>query len=521
MYSPNQNTDTRGRGRGRGRGTGSVRVKRGNPANRVSVQGRHSSYTPSQTRPQPRNPYGDKSQAGEIITGAPRGNPLNTRRGTMTIPSRSRGGVTTPGRPLPKFSEVAIDDEPTPPPRSPHVSPRISNLPKLPPRPGTSETNHYHSSPKPVRPAPKLHTSTPETVNGEEPKVLSEEKEQKRRDMRHKCLEEIYQTEKDYIDDVETLINVFIFPLRAMQILDEHNLKNIFSNVEVLINCNKEMLDQLEKAIQSNQGDDTKIGHVFTQLADYFKMYKGFCANQQTSLATVELLTKKNSQFKKKLDVCHTDARCKGLFLQSFLIKPIQRVCKYPLLLRELIKFTPESHPDWDPLQSAFSKINGVVADINEAQRQAEGLQRISEVTKMIDGVDTLVAPGRYYVKEGELTFYKSAKSRNGEKRHVFFFTDLIILTNRKGEKKFDHKLSIDLDSCKLIVIADSNYIKNAFELNTGNKHKKCILSGESAAESNLWIKEIRGLIKSYQKRKLLEMEEQKKKKKNHKKTIF
>ena len=53
-----------------------------------------------------------------------------------------------------------------------------------------------------------------------------------------------------------------------------------------------------------------------------------------------------------------------------------------------MIKYTPETHPDWEALQSAFSKINSVVADINEAQRQAEGLQRILDLQKMIDGVD-------------------------------------------------------------------------------------------------------------------------------------
>jgi hypothetical protein len=63
-------------------------------------------------------------------------------------------------------------------------------------------------------------------------------------------------------------------------------------------------------------------------------MYKVFCANQQNSLAAVDQHSKKNPQFKKNLDVCHSDPRCRGLFLQSFLIKPIQRVCKYPLLLR-------------------------------------------------------------------------------------------------------------------------------------------------------------------------------------------
>ena len=63
-------------------------------------------------------------------------------------------------------------------------------------------------------------------------------------------------------------------------------------------------------------------------------MYKIYCANQSTSLTTVEQQTKKNPAFKKYLDTCHTDPRCKGLFISSFLIKPVQRVCKYPLLLR-------------------------------------------------------------------------------------------------------------------------------------------------------------------------------------------
>mmetsp|Transcript_124780 Transcript_124780/g.186397 ORF Transcript_124780/g.186397 Transcript_124780/m.186397 type:complete len:518 (-) Transcript_124780:63-1616(-) len=510
MYSPG--TEVRGRGRGRGAGTGNrgapiPRGKRGAP--RGGPPGRHSSYIPSSSArggaPNGRGGRDDSATpAGDIISST--GNrPLPPSRASTNIPARpyspnKSNGANAAQRTLPKFGETNNTDEPTPPPRSPHVSPRISNLPKLPFR--APDPNQQANGTSPAE-APKEGGGSP----------VDPEKQKRRAELRHKCLEEIYQTEKDYIDDLETLINVFIFPLRAMAILDDKSLYNVFSNVEVLINCNKEMLTQLEGTIQTtNVGDDVTIGSVFTALADYFKMYKVFCANQQTSLTTVEFLIKKHPQFKKKLDVCHTDARCRGLFLQSFLIKPIQRVCKYPLLLRELIRYTPEDHPDWDPLQSAFSKINSVVADINEAQRQAEGLQRILDLQKMIDNVESLVAPGRNYVKEGEMSFYKSQKSKTAEKRHVFFFTDLILLTNRKGEKKFDHKLSVDLDSCKLVVLADSSHIKNAFELQTPNKSKKCILSGGSADESNQWIKEIRGLIKSYQKKKLREMGEAKKK---------
>jgi len=43
------------------------------------------------------------------------------------------------------------------------------------------------------------------------------------------------------------------------------------------------------------------------------------------------------------------------LHLEDFLIAPVQRLCKYPLLLRELKKFTPESHSDFKPVQEAMA----------------------------------------------------------------------------------------------------------------------------------------------------------------------
>ena len=100
------------------------------------------------------------------------------------------------------------------------------------------------------------------------------------------------------------------------------------------------MLKALEEKMSGvAENEEVSIGACFTLLADYFKMYKVYCSNQSTSLTTVDTQTKKNPQFKKNLDICHSDPRCKGLFLQSFLIKPIQRVCKYPLLLRVIISY--------------------------------------------------------------------------------------------------------------------------------------------------------------------------------------
>mmetsp|Transcript_32457 Transcript_32457/g.55527 ORF Transcript_32457/g.55527 Transcript_32457/m.55527 type:complete len:564 (+) Transcript_32457:74-1765(+) len=411
----------------------------------------------------------------------------------------SGGGGKTGVRNLPKFSDVAGDlDEPTAPPRSPRRDLTISDLPPIPPR----DAPVVLDSPKDNTPSIAPPTNTESAPGTPEIKKRSKD------ELRKECITEIYETEKAYIDDLETMINVFIFPLRTMKIATEQVLYNIFSNLEVLIHCNEEMLKELEQVIDAKTGAEVQIGEVFTKLADYFKMYKVYCANQQNSLTTVEQQTKKNSEFKKNLDVCHSDPRCKGLFLQSYLIKPIQRVCKYPLLLRELIRYTPEDHPDYQPLQNAFLKINEVVANINEGQRQAEGLQRIIDLQKLIDGVDTLVAPNRNLQKEGDLDFYKSSKSKHPEKRHVFFFSDLILLTIKKGEKKFEHKLSVPLENCTLTVLADSSYIKNSFELVQGEKkHQvKCILGCDTKQECSDWVKNIKGLIKEYQKRKFSEL---------------
>lgn len=417
-------------------------------------------------------------------------------------------------RPLPKFGEVTVDDAavPDPPPRSPPTN----RYPRLPPREAAPAAAAGVPPPSPGGPSAAVPAreqsegpaATPAPAPAPSGKMTKSQQ-------RQNVLREMYTTELQYVEDLETLISVFIIPLRAMELVSDQVIYAIFSNVEVLLGCNKEMVKEMDEATNggTKDGDEVQVGQCFTKLADYFKMYKVYSANQQVSLTTVEQQSKKNARFKSYVDVCHSDPRCAGLFLQSFLIKPIQRVCKYPLLLRELIKFTPEEHPDHEHLTKAFEKINEVVANINEGQREAEGLQRIIDLQKLIDGIDSLVAPGRRLHKEGDLMYYKSAKTKHPEKRHVFFFSDLIMLTTKKGDKKFEHKMSVPLEDCKLIVLADSPYIKNAFELHQKQVTRhKCILSSSSADEIKFWVKEIKTLIREYQKKRLRELAEAKKK---------
>lgn len=61
----------------------------------------------------------------------------------------------------------------------------------------------------------------------------------------------------------------------------------------------------------------------------------------------------------------------------SLLIKPVQRVMKYPLLLSELWQATPEDHPDYRPLQEALTATKIINVNINEFRRRKD----IGEIT--------------------------------------------------------------------------------------------------------------------------------------------
>uniref|UniRef100_A0A2K5WUI4 Rho guanine nucleotide exchange factor 38 n=1 Tax=Macaca fascicularis TaxID=9541 RepID=A0A2K5WUI4_MACFA len=60
------------------------------------------------------------------------------------------------------------------------------------------------------------------------------------------------------------------------------------------------------------------------------------------------------------------------LDMGSLMIKPIQRVMKYPLLLCELRNSTPPSHPDYRALDDAFAAVKDINVNINELKRRKD-----------------------------------------------------------------------------------------------------------------------------------------------------
>lgn len=73
--------------------------------------------------------------------------------------------------------------------------------------------------------------------------------------------------------------------------------------------------------------------------------YITFCSNQLEGAALLQRLTETSSAFKDVVKKCQSHPATMGMPLSSFLIKPMQRITKYPLLISKILENTSADHP--------------------------------------------------------------------------------------------------------------------------------------------------------------------------------
>lgn len=119
--------------------------------------------------------------------------------------------------------------------------------------------------------------------------------------------------------------------LRRKKILDTRSIERLFGNLEMIVPVNEVLLRALEERYEQNIVVET-IGDILLRVVEFFKIYSFYCTNYPEAL--VFLQTLRSREFLSELAALERNPRLRSLNLASFLIKPIQRICKYPLLIR-------------------------------------------------------------------------------------------------------------------------------------------------------------------------------------------
>ncbi|XP_074867881.1 phosphatidylinositol 3,4,5-trisphosphate-dependent Rac exchanger 1 protein isoform X1 [Carettochelys insculpta] len=252
-------------------------------------------------------------------------------------------------------------------------------------------------------------------------------------------LSEILLTERDYVGTLRFLQSAFLHRIKqnavdkAEKYITEENVKILFSNIEDILDVHKEFLAALEFCLQPEPQSQHELGNVFLKFKDKFFVYEEYCSNHEKALRLLMELNKIPAVRAFLLSCMLLGGRrTTDIPLEGYLLTPIQRICKYPLLLKELAKRTPSKHPDHPAVQTALQAMKTVCTNINETKRQMEKLEALEQLQSHIEGWEgsNLTDICTQLLLQGTLL---KISAGNIQERTFFLFDNLLVYCKRKS----------------------------------------------------------------------------------------
>ncbi|XP_030411176.1 intersectin-2 isoform X3 [Gopherus evgoodei] len=192
-------------------------------------------------------------------------------------------------------------------------------------------------------------------------------------------IHELIQTEERYMDDLQLVLEVFQKRMAESGCLTEEEMGLIFVNWKELIMSNTKLLKALR--VRKKTGGEKMpvqmIGDILAAELSHMQAYIRFCSCQLNGAALLQQKTDEEIEFKDFLKKLASDPRCKGMPLSSFLLKPMQRITRYPLLIKSILENTPENHPDHNNLKLALERAEELCSQVNEGVREKENSDRL------------------------------------------------------------------------------------------------------------------------------------------------
>uniref|UniRef100_A0A8C9FVV5 Rho guanine nucleotide exchange factor 3 n=1 Tax=Pavo cristatus TaxID=9049 RepID=A0A8C9FVV5_PAVCR len=211
-------------------------------------------------------------------------------------------------------------------------------------------------------------------------------------------------------------------PMLKLSIMTEQELNQIFGTLDSLIPLHEDLLRRLQE-VRKSDGSTEHVGHILVGWLPCLNSYDSYCSNQVAAKALLDH-KKQDHRVQDFLQRCLESPFSRKLDLWNFLDIPRSRLVKYPLLLREILRHTPNDHPDQQHLEEAINIIQGIVAEINIKTGESECQYYKERLIYLEEGQrDSLIDNSRVLCCHGEL------KNNRGVKLHVFLFQEVLVIT--------------------------------------------------------------------------------------------
>lgn len=335
-----------------------------------------------------------------------------------------------------------------------------------------------------------------------EQREASPTESEKKKSKIHHIATEIMSSESVFVDVLKMLHVDFRDSVsKASQqngkpVIEERLLNQILYYLPQLYELNQDLLRELRQRV-AKWDENAQVADIFLKKGPYLKMYSTYIREYDKNVALLEEQTKKNAAFGAVVRNFEATPLCANLALKHYLLKPVQRIPQYQLLLTDYLKNLSEDSIDYKDTQAALAIVKEVANHANDIMKQGDIFQKLIQVQCRLNGHHEIVQPGRVFLKEGILM---KLSRKVMQPRMFFLFNDLLLYTTpvQSGQFKLNNMLSLaGMKVSKPSQEACQN------ELKIESVERSFILSASSATERDEWLEAISTAISDYTRKKI------------------
>ncbi|XP_076778067.1 pleckstrin homology domain-containing family G member 3 isoform X14 [Arvicanthis niloticus] len=298
-----------------------------------------------------------------------------------------------------------------------------------------------------------------------------------------RVVREIVETERMYVQDLRSIVEDYLLKIiDTPGLLKPEQVSALFGNIESIYALNSQLLRDLD----SCNSDPVAVASCFVERSQEFDIYTQYCNNYPNSVAALTECMQDKQQAKFFRD--RQELLQHSLPLGSYLLKPVQRILKYHLLLQEIAKHFDEEEDGFEVVEDAIDTMTCVAWYINDMKRRHEHAVRLQEIQSLL-----INWKGPDLTTYGELVLEATFRVHRVRNERTFFLFDKILLITKKRGDHFVYKGHIP---CSSLMLIESTRDSLCFTV-THYKHSKqqYSIQAKTVEEKRSWTHHIKRLI--------------------------
>uniref|UniRef100_A0A8C6JUI9 Uncharacterized protein n=1 Tax=Melopsittacus undulatus TaxID=13146 RepID=A0A8C6JUI9_MELUD len=266
---------------------------------------------------------------------------------------------------------------------------------------------------------------------------------------RQEAMFEIITSEYSYMHSLSILVCHFMRSEELKDTMTQTEHHHLFSNISDILTISTRFFEDLEKRHQEHLLIPDISDIVEEHASNHFSPYISYCSNevyQQRTLQRLGVASTGSLGCRDTLKQIERKPECGGLPMFSFLILPMQRVTRLPLLLDTVCQKTEAGTAAYGAATRALKAISKLVKNCNEGARAMERTEQMYTLQKQLEFGKKkpfpLISASRWLLKRGELYLLLSEEAgifRRGAGKlcYLFLFNDVLIITKKKSEESY------------------------------------------------------------------------------------